>query len=86
MSPTYKAQFCVSALWLFTPGLIERGLEPVYQLTCRGRNRLALQSDLLSAWALGIKNVLCLTGDHPILGRPYRSETGLLCPVAEAFS
>jgi len=48
--------------------LIERGLEPVYQLTCRDRNRLALQSDLLSAWALGIENVLCLTGDHPVLG------------------
>lgn len=48
--------------------LIERGIEPVYQLTCRDRNRLALQSDLLSAWALGVENVLCLTGDHPILG------------------
>jgi len=48
--------------------LVERGLEPVYQITCRDRNRLALQSDLLSAWALGIENVLCLTGDHPILG------------------
>jgi len=48
--------------------LLERGLEPVYQLTCRDRNRLALQSDLLSAWAFGIENVLCLTGDHPNLG------------------
>ena len=48
--------------------LIERGLEPVFQITCRDRNRLALQSDLLSAWALGIENVLCLTGDHPSLG------------------
>ena len=48
--------------------LLERGLEPVYQLTCRDRNRLALQSDMLSAWAFGIKNVLCLTGDHPNLG------------------
>jgi methylenetetrahydrofolate reductase (NADPH) len=48
--------------------LVERGLEPIYQLTCRDRNRLALQSDLLSAWALGIENVLCLTGDHPIMG------------------
>jgi methylenetetrahydrofolate reductase (NADPH) len=48
--------------------LIERGLEPVFQLTCRDRNRLALQSDLLSAWALGVENVLCLTGDHPALG------------------
>lgn len=48
--------------------LVERGLEPVFQLTCRDRNRLALQSDLLSAWALGIQNVLCLTGDHPVMG------------------
>jgi methylenetetrahydrofolate reductase (NADPH) len=48
--------------------LVERGLEPVFQLTCRDRNRLALQSDLMSAWALGIENALCLTGDHPILG------------------
>lgn len=48
--------------------LFERGLEPVFQLTCRDRNRLALQSDLLSAYVLGVKNVLCLTGDHPVLG------------------
>ncbi|HEY97086.1 MAG TPA: 5,10-methylenetetrahydrofolate reductase [Dehalococcoidia bacterium] len=48
--------------------LVERRLEPIYQLTCRDRNRLALQSDLLSAWALGIENVLCLTGDHPAMG------------------
>jgi methylenetetrahydrofolate reductase (NADPH) len=48
--------------------LVERGLEPIFQLTCRDRNRLALQSDLLSAWAMGIRNVLCLTGDHPALG------------------
>lgn len=44
------------------------GAEPVLQMVTRDRNRLALQSDLLSAWALGIENVLCLTGDHPILG------------------
>lgn len=44
------------------------GFEPIYQLTCRDRNRLALQSDLLSAAALGIENVLILTGDHPALG------------------
>jgi len=48
--------------------LVDRGMEPVFQLTCRDRNRLALQSDLLSAWAMGIENVLCLTGDHPVLG------------------
>jgi 5,10-methylenetetrahydrofolate reductase len=48
--------------------LIERGLEPIFQLTCRDRNRLALQSDLLSASVLGIRNVLLLTGDHTLLG------------------
>lgn len=46
----------------------EQGIEPIFQLTCRDRNRIALQSDLLSAWSLGIENVLCLTGDHVILG------------------
>ncbi|MBU4342639.1 MAG: methylenetetrahydrofolate reductase [Candidatus Omnitrophica bacterium] len=48
--------------------LIERGIEPVFQMTCRDRNRLALQSDLLSASVLGIKNILALTGDHTTLG------------------
>ncbi len=48
--------------------LHERGLEPVYQVTCRDRNRIALQSDLLSAAALGVENVLCLTGDHVSMG------------------
>jgi len=48
--------------------LKERGLEPIFQMTCRDRNRIALQSDLLSAYALGIKNVLCLTGDYVSLG------------------
>ena len=48
--------------------LVERGLEPVFQITCRDRNRLALQSDLLSASLFGIENVLALTGDHPMLG------------------
>jgi len=48
--------------------LKQQGLEPIFQLTCRDRNRLALQSDLLSACSLGIDNVLCLTGDHLKLG------------------
>ena len=48
--------------------LKEKGLEPVFQMVCRDRNRLALQSDLLSASVLGIENVLCLTGDYPTLG------------------
>jgi 5,10-methylenetetrahydrofolate reductase len=48
--------------------LTDRAIDPIFQLTCRDRNRLALQSDLLSAWVLGIRNVLALTGDHPTLG------------------
>lgn len=48
--------------------LKEEGLDPVFQVTCRDRNRLALQSDLLSAWVLGIENVLAITGDLPTLG------------------
>jgi len=48
--------------------LIERGITPIYQLTCRDRNRLALQSDLLSASAFGIENILLLTGDYTTLG------------------
>jgi len=44
------------------------GGEPILQMTCRDRNRLALQSDLLSAHVLGIHNVLCITGDHTTLG------------------
>jgi len=48
--------------------LREKGLEPVFQMTCRDRNRLALQSDLLSAYALGIENILAITGDLPALG------------------
>lgn len=48
--------------------LKDRGIEPIFQMTCRDRNRLALQSDLLSAAVLGIENVLALTGDYPTLG------------------
>ncbi len=48
--------------------LAEEGIEPVLQLTCRDRNRIALQAELLSAAALGIHNVLIVTGDHVALG------------------
>jgi len=48
--------------------LLDRGIEPVFQMVCRDRNRLALQSDLLSASVLGIENVLALTGDHVVMG------------------
>lgn len=48
--------------------LLQLGIEPTIQMTCRDRNRLAIQSDLLGAAALGIRNLLCLTGDHVIFG------------------
>jgi len=48
--------------------LVENGLDPVFQMTCRDRNRIALQSDLLSASVLGINNVLVISGDYPTLG------------------
>jgi len=48
--------------------LLEQGVEPVIQVTCRDRNRIAIQSDLLGAWALGIQNALCLTGDYQTFG------------------
>ena len=48
--------------------LKEEGLNPIFQLACRDRNRIALESDLLSAAMFGIDNVLCLTGDHTKLG------------------
>ena len=61
--------------------LIEAGAEPVLQLACRDRNRIALQADLLGAHALGIRNLLCLTGD------PVRSgDQSLVRPVNELES
>jgi methylenetetrahydrofolate reductase (NADPH) len=48
--------------------MLGEGLEPVIQMTCRDRNRLAIQSDILGAASLGLKNLLCLTGDHQTFG------------------
>lgn len=48
--------------------LLQEGLEPVIQMTCRDRNRIAIQSDLLGAYALGMRNLLCLSGDHQTFG------------------
>ncbi len=45
--------------------ILEAGFEPIFQQTCRDRNRLALQSDLLAAWAMGLENLLVVTGDDP---------------------
>jgi len=47
---------------------ISEGLEPNFQMVCRDRNRLAMQADILGAYALGIKNMLCLSGDHQQFG------------------
>ncbi|MFH1034103.1 MAG: methylenetetrahydrofolate reductase [Pseudomonadota bacterium] len=46
----------------------QMGLEPNYQMVCRDRNRLAMQSDILGAYALGLNTMLCLSGDHPSFG------------------
>ena len=48
--------------------LYEMGHDPVMQMTCRDRNRLGIQSDLLGAHLLGVRNILCLTGDYPTVG------------------
>ncbi len=48
--------------------LKDKGLNPIFQMTCRDRNRIGLQSDILSAALFGIDNLLCLTGDHTTLG------------------
>lgn len=48
--------------------LLEIGIEPIMHITCRDRNRLALQSDLLAAHAMGISNILVMSGDYPTMG------------------
>ncbi len=48
--------------------VLERGIEPIVQMTCRDRNRIAMQADLLGAYSLGMRNVLCLSGDHQKFG------------------
>jgi methylenetetrahydrofolate reductase (NADPH) len=54
--------------WAASLLIIEEGLEPNYQMVCRDRNRLAMQGDILGASALGIRNMLCLSGDHQQFG------------------
>lgn len=52
--------------------VVQMGCEPIMQMVCRDRNRIAMQSDLIGANALGIKNMLCLSGDHQTFGnQPY---------------
>ena len=54
--------------------LLHEGLEPILQMTVRDRNRIALQSDILGASAIGVKNILCLSGDHQTLGNHPKSK------------
>jgi len=54
--------------WAASLLAIQEGLEPNYQMVCRDRNRLAMQADILGAYALGIRNMLCLSGDHQQFG------------------
>jgi methylenetetrahydrofolate reductase (NADPH) len=60
--------------WATSLLVIEQGLEPNYQMVCRDRNRLAMQSDILGASALGIRNMLCLSGDHQQFGDHPKSK------------
>jgi len=54
--------------WAAATILIQQGIEPNFQLVCRDRNRLAIQSDILGVYAMGVRNMLCLSGDHQSFG------------------
>ncbi|MBN1847151.1 MAG: methylenetetrahydrofolate reductase [Deltaproteobacteria bacterium] len=54
--------------WAASTILIQNGLEPNFQMVCRDRNRLAIQSDILGVYAMGVRNMLCLSGDHQSFG------------------
>jgi len=54
--------------WAASIIILQEGLEPNFQMVCRDRNRLAMQSDILGAYAHGIRNMLCLSGDHQKFG------------------
>lgn len=54
--------------WAASIILIQEGVEPNFQMVCRDRNRLAIQSDILGVYAMGVRNMLCLSGDHQSFG------------------
>ncbi len=54
--------------WAACTIMLHEGVEPNFQMVCRDRNRLAIQSDILGAYAMGIRNMLCLSGDHQRFG------------------
>jgi len=56
------------ASWAACVLLIQEGLEPNFQMVCRDRDRLAMQSDILGVCSHGVRNMLCLSGDHQVAG------------------
>jgi len=72
--------------------VLDMGVEPIFQQTCRDRNRLALQSDLLAAWTLGLTNLLVVTGDdprggdHPEAKGVFDLDSTQLAQVARGFN
>jgi len=62
------------ASWAASTLLLREGLEPNYQMVCRDRNRIAIQSDILGASSMGIRNMLCLSGDHQMFGDHPKSK------------
>ncbi|ODA43504.1 5,10-methylenetetrahydrofolate reductase, partial [Thermodesulfovibrio sp. N1] len=64
-NPSAKMRMCSMSACKIS---LDLGFEPVLQMSCRDRNRIAIQSDLLGAHALGIRNLLVMTGDHPVWG------------------
>jgi len=54
--------------------MVQEGVEPNFQMVCRDRNRLAIMSDILGAYALGVRNMLCLSGDHQRFGNHPESK------------
>lgn len=66
--PDNTAGIVHMAAWSAAAILVREGVDPILHVTCRDRNRMALQSDLVGASALGVRNVLCLTGDHMVHG------------------
>jgi len=67
ISDNHNAIMCMSP-WAVCRVALDQGVEPIMHMACRDRNRLALQSDLLAAASLGIKNILCVSGDHVKFG------------------
>ena len=67
ISDNHNAVMCMSP-WAVCRVVMEKGMEPIMHMACRDRNRIALQSDLLAAASLGIRNILCVSGDHVKFG------------------